>query len=454
MAVVSTWLYVHLYTHPDQDARIGLAGWGLETIIKGGWLSFWAALSGTLGMFTVKGESVWLYNITGRPVFVGPEGWLFYLGVLMCLWRVRKPEYALQLIVIAIMLVPSFITENPPSWTRSIGILPALLVVVVLPVEWLWSRLESGPLRPSYRRLVLPLYALLVLGLGVSVYWRTAYDMLVVWMNHPGTYWMSLAFYDETAEYINCSSDPAPLNFNMPVYTPWRRSNLLRPIQRRDVALRLGVNNAFVFPDSLHGLRVAFQIYEPPAQALQAAFFDPAPSYIGPRADPVGEHPLRVYSITRARLDDRLARAQEGRLFFPYTDTPINSTVEIGEWLRFLGYELLNPGAGPGGTLNALTYWRVLKRPPEMAVFLHLLGQDKQLVAQYDGFDVMVEELAPGDIVVQLHALQLPPDLPPAEYRFQMGAYERDSLQRFPLSVDTADRIVWLQPWRLGPAGH
>lgn len=455
MIVVSVWLYAYLRIHPDYDVRMGTAQLGIDLIARGDYKGFVAQISKTLGMFTVRGDANWLWNISGRPVFVGSEGWLFYLGVLLCAWRLRKPEYALQLIVMATMLVPSIFTEHPPSWTRSIGMLPALLVTTVLPVEWVWSQLENwvrkkptgAPLDVLRWRAVLPAYVVLVIVLGLSIYSRTIFDMFNVWMEHPGVYWMSYAFYYETADYINRSLDSTPLDFSMDWYVPWRKTNLQRPIQRKDVAVRWTINNALVFPEDSRGLRVAFQVLAAPAFALQETFLDlDALIYIDPRVDPQGLRPLRIFHIPRAKLDEHLVCAQSGAIFLPATNTPVDSPVKVDDLLQFLGYEIVNPNVRPGDTLLVFTYWRVLQRPPEMAIFLHLLDPNGQVVAQYDGFDVVVDDLAPGDTVVQLHTLELPNDLPNAVYSFEIGAYTREDLERMPLSVG-ADHL-WLQSWQ------
>lgn len=455
MIVISIWLYVYLAMHPEYDVRLGTARLGLDLIAGGNYQALFTQLSDTLGMFTVRGEPNWLWNISGRPVFVGPAGWLFYLGVLLCAWRVRRPEYALQLMVIATMLVPSILTEHPPSWTRSIGMLPAVLVTTVLPVEWVWSSLDKwvgreamGAMpRVSRGRMAVGLYAALVCMLGLSIYGRTAFDMFNVWMEHPGVYWMSYAFYYETADYVNRSPDSTPLDFNMDWYVPWRKTNLQRPVQRKDVALRWTINNALVFPDDPRGLRVAFQVHAAPALALQEAFLElDAPIYVDPRVDPQGLRPLRIYHVPRARLDDHLVRAQSGPVFLPGSSTPIAAAIEVGDLLQFLGYEIVNPDAQPGEGLSVFTYWRVLGRPPDIAIFLHLLHPDGHLVAQYDGFDVIVADLVPGDIVVQLHTLALPGDLSEDAYGLAVGAYTREDLKRIPLNVGTDH--LYLQTWR------
>jgi hypothetical protein len=284
--------------------------------------------------------------------------------------------------------------------------------------------------------------------LGLSVYARTASDLFTVWMNHPESYWMAYAFYDETAQYINRSPESTPLNYVMDWYVPWRKTNLKRAIQRRDVAVRWTVNNALVFPDHAGGLRVAFQVLAAPPLPLMEAFFDPgAPIYFGPRADPEGLHPLHIHHIPRSELDSHLAIAESRAVLPPGSESPVNSPPVVGDWLQFQGYEITNPEAQPGDKLLVFTYWRVLQPPPEIATFVHLLTPDGQLVTQHDGFDVVVDDLAPGDVVVQLHTLELPPDLPGAVYQLAVGAYTREDLKRIPLSTGT-DHVI-LEPWQL-----
>ena len=444
MVAVSVPLFAYLAAHPELDYHVqdlGARSWLAQGDIGG----LVKNIQDTLGMFTIRGDMNWVRNIAGRPVFVGPEGWLFYLGVVLCLSRWRKPEYVLQLIVIATMLAPNILTEDPPRWTRSIGILPGLLATTVLPIEWAWARVEEW----SKTARVWPKasYAALVVVLGISIYARTSLDMFQNWIDNPNVYWMTLAFYDGAAQYINHSPDSTPVNYVMDFYNPWRKHNIERPVERQDVALRWSVKNAFVLPDDSRGWRVAFQIFGDPARPLQETFLDlEHPIFVDARADPTGQRPLRFYSIPRTALDDHLARAGQGAIFSPETNIPIAPPLQVGDLFTFLGYEILNPNARPGDELDVLTYWRVLRRPPEIAIFLHLIDAEGKIAAQYDGLDVVFDDLAPGDTVVQLHALKLPYVPSGLPYRFEMGAYTRDNLERIPLNIST-DR-VWLQSWQ------
>lgn len=433
--IIPLWLY--LIQNAPLDFHVGdltQRSW----LMQGKWEEFLPNLRATLGMFTFHGDENWVRNIAGRPVFPGIEGWIFYFGVALCLWRWRKPEYALQLIVLAVMLAPNVLAEDPPRWTRGIGILPGLIAAAVVPVESVWARLANN----SRTRVA---YGALIAFLGISIYARTAFDMFDIWIDHPGVYWMTLAFYDGAGKYIHQSADTTPVNYVMDVHADWREHNVTRVAARTDVEMRFSVQNALVFPLDRRGLRVAFQnLAAPPADLLVPFVNLEHPVYTDTRVDPEGNHPLQIYSVPGAQIGEQMTRAKSGAVFPPGSNTRVESFL-ISDLMEFNGYQILNPAARPGQSLNVLTYWRVLRAPPDLAIFLHLLDSSGKVVAQYDGFDVVTPHLKADDIVVQLHALQLPPDLPSATYRFEIGAYMRADGKRLPL-VPGGDHL-WLQTW-------
>ncbi|MBI5031790.1 MAG: glycosyltransferase family 39 protein [Chloroflexi bacterium] len=442
-------LLAYLQMHPELDfhtqdlaTRNWLAQGSVDAMVRN--------LQATFGMFTIAGDINWVRNIPGRPVFPGVEGWLFYLGVALCVWNWRKPEYVLPLIVVATFLMPNILTEDPPRWTRSIGILPGLMLIPVLPLQAAWSQIEKwlSAKNAQLRWRASFASAILVGLLGISIFARTATDMFQVWLDSPGIYWMTLAFYDGVGRYVNSSPETTPLNYVMDFYTSWREHNIQRTIQRPNVATRYSVLSAFVFPDDARGNRIAFQIFAAPPTALLEAFLDlDHPIAIDARVDPQGQRPLHVYDVPRAKLDEHLARAKANQVFSPDTNMLITTPIQVGDALQFIGYKVVNPDTRLGTDLNVLTYWRVLRRPPSMAAFVHLVDSQQRVVAQFDGFEAVVDRLAPGDVVVQLHTLSLPSDLPTGTYRFELGAYARDDLQRMPLSTGT-DRVL-LQTWQV-----
>ncbi len=431
-------LLVFLQLHPELDFHtrdLAAQSW----LMQGNWDGLVRDVTATLGMFTFSGDLNWVRNIPGRPVFPGIEGILFYVGIVLCAWRWRKPEFVLQLIIVAVFLTPNLITQDPPRFTRSIGILPGLMVIPTLPIETGWTSIERW-FTLNWQRVT---YAALVALLGISILGRTATDMFQNWIDNPGIYWMTLAFYDSAGKYINQSPDSTPLNYVMDVYTNWRKHNIQRVIQRSDVAVRFSIWNAFVFPNDARGNRFAFQILGSPALPLLLTFLDlESPIYIDPRIEPEGRRLLHVYFVPRARLDEHLARAKNNVVVNPQTSSTVTLPLEISGVMEFEGIEILNPEAHAGDELAVLTYWQILTRPPNLAVFVHLVNS-QQIVSQFDGWGAINDDLEPGDLVVQLHTIPLPDNLPADEYRLEVGAYTRDDLQR--LMWNTGTDYVWLE---------
>ncbi|MCA1553868.1 MAG: phospholipid carrier-dependent glycosyltransferase, partial [Chloroflexi bacterium] len=93
--------------------------------------AFAANVARVLGMFFVGGDVAWIHNLSGRPVF----DWLIALGFVVGLvvWaqklRARESAVVLLLIWIAIMLLPTLLSDGAPNFSRAIGIMPALFVI-------------------------------------------------------------------------------------------------------------------------------------------------------------------------------------------------------------------------------------------------------------------------------------------------------------------------------------
>jgi hypothetical protein len=78
------------------------------------------------------------------------------------------------------------------------------------------------------------------------------------------------------------------------------------------------------------------------------------------------------------------------------------------------------------------TYWRVTDRlQPPVTVFVHLLDQDGNIVAQDDRFGAAARMLEPGDLIVQRHLVQSEAPLSPGMYQIAIGLYNPDTLDRF-----------------------
>jgi hypothetical protein len=112
----------------------------------------------------------------------------------------------------------------------------------------------------------------------------------------------------------------------------------------------------------------------------------------------------------------------------------VNTT--FGQEAILLGYDA--PETAVSGTPLPITlYWQALKPGTrDYTVFLHLLNQSGNLVAQVDGppqqdrYPTSIWDS--GEQIKDQHIMNLPADLPPGQYRLVAGLYDLESGQRLP----------------------
>ena len=101
-------------------------------------------LSNTLkvaGLFVMGGDIAITDNIALRPPLPRLEAAFLIGGLLIALWRVKRPAYALLLIWFAWMLLPSILTENTPSIRRAVGSVPPMVMLIALGIGWAFDGL-------------------------------------------------------------------------------------------------------------------------------------------------------------------------------------------------------------------------------------------------------------------------------------------------------------------------
>lgn len=148
---------------------------------------------------------------------------------------------------------------------------------------------------------------------------------------------------------------------------------------------------------------------------LQALYPAPGPTFTGERVVDGQTWRYHLYSWPESPMQPEVGAAD---------------TAVFGDTLQLLGYEAAECGAGR--PLDLLTFWRVTQATDhDLKLFVHLLDETGNLVAQHDGLDVRLAGLQPGDEFAQLHTLTLPP----GTYALHLGVYETDSLARLPVLI-------------------
>jgi 4-amino-4-deoxy-L-arabinose transferase-like glycosyltransferase len=149
-----------------------------------------------------------------------------------------------------------------------------------------------------------------------------------------------------------------------------------------------------------------------------------------------------------AKEDLGSVRVGETKLAPPKTQAPPDHPLEVAlsDRVALLGYDLSSQSVAPGETVTLTLHWQAQATPSaDYQVFVHLLGADPEPVAQGDGPPLMgdypTSVWAPGEVIIDSHAVVLPADVPLGQYRLLVGMYNLDTLVRLPRLDGTGDSI-------------
>jgi hypothetical protein len=129
-----------------------------------------------------------------------------------------------------------------------------------------------------------------------------------------------------------------------------------------------------------------------------------------------------------------------GREFaLPDPDVPLD--VLLGDQFRLLGYDADLSSVIEGRELAVTLYWLALTGTDAgYKMFVHLLDEQGQLVAQYDGhprdWTYFTYLWLPGEVVEDEYLLTWQEDLKPGTYQLQAGLYWPDTGERLPIIQD------------------
>jgi hypothetical protein len=143
----------------------------------------------------------------------------------------------------------------------------------------------------------------------------------------------------------------------------------------------------------------------------------------------------RSYALYHFDLAQRLTDAAQQA-------TP--SAVQFGDTAALLGYALQRDQQA----MTLTTYWRAGDQViTPLQMFVHVLGPDGSIVAQQDRLDVPAYGWRSGDVIAQVHRLQLP--AAEADWHTVIGLYNTASGARLPV---TANGLPAGDHWVVGQA--
>jgi hypothetical protein len=144
------------------------------------------------------------------------------------------------------------------------------------------------------------------------------------------------------------------------------------------------------------------------------------------------------YSIFVYEIDCREERMAEETAHFtpPTVRHPLEAN--LGDRVKFLGYDLDALPARPGDTLRLILYWQAMAEMDESyTVFTHLLDKDNLIRGQKDSLPVggtlPTSCWVKDEIIVDEYEIPIQPDAPPGQYVIEIGMYQLETGQRLPV---------------------
>jgi hypothetical protein len=364
-------------------------------------------------MFTFAGDPEWLYNVENRPVFDWLTGLFFYLGVIICLVRLKRIESGFALVWLIVGIAPAFVSIPAASFSHTVAALPVVYILTALGVVDLVDRLAS---RQGNKKLALSTYllvSLFVIGLGA---WLTIRDYFGTWANEYIVRFQYHAPTREVAKWLNQNPEIDTIAVGTSPY-----QLVLDPL-----ALRL---------DMPHDIPASW------FNAESALATDADDRFVLTQLQPPG-------AMVQKIIDD------QGRLQAAY---PSFEVYRFGTYPRpgpldgeFDGGRIVlrSVTGAPDRVLpsEALT-WRTawLIDPPlsqsRLKLFLHVLNDQGEVVAGDDREDFNFSTLNQANRLMQVSQVTLPPELPAGQYQVEIGWYNPDTGERLK-RADGSDRYL------------
>jgi 4-amino-4-deoxy-L-arabinose transferase-like glycosyltransferase len=207
-------LSVFLITHPTAETGRAFQTEPIRALLRGDPSQVIVTALATLKMFTFEGggDPQILYNLTGRPLFIGLGSILFYLGLIVCLIRWKRPAYAFILIWLIVTLLPNLLTAPAPFFYRAIAAQTptlALPAIGTVALGSLFNRTRrAGTPQTLFGSLVVVAVALTSLGQTAVTTWQDYFD---VWGQNREVRFQYSAAQTEIAHTLDASRDASPV---------------------------------------------------------------------------------------------------------------------------------------------------------------------------------------------------------------------------------------------------
>ena len=420
----------------------------------------WGTLRRTLGlaliMFTVSGDVNPLYNDPGRPVFDRILGPFFYLGLLVCAWRMVAPllfpprgempaapsfppaggkprrdkggtrlPYLMLFAWLPVMMIPNILSASGvPHNLRAMALVPAVYVVVAVGlvaalqgVLALAARLGID-LPSSPARFPASLFAALLLVLLVGYEGARTYRGYLAWAASAGPYYKGNEALIHAASLLNGHPEADPY-----VATYFQQHATLAVHARDYGRIRWMSRGTLVLPPLDAGPAILVYDHTNPVDPVLRARVLPAETAFHRERGPDGEIGFEAFWLDRANR--------------PVLTPQYPANVNLGNTLTYLGYDL-NAPAVSGGTADVTLYLNVDRAVDrsDLTFFVHLVDDLGFRWAEETFFDYPSAQWRPGEVILYRLQLAIAPGAPPGDYGLDVGVFSPAINARLPVLND------------------
>lgn len=432
--IVALPLIVFLAAHPNAETGRAFQTEPIRALLSGDPSQVFGPTGtaiATLKMFTFEGggDPQPLYNVSGRPLFIGLGSLLFYLGLIVCLIRIKRPAYAFILIWLVVTLLPNILTAPAPFFYRAIAAQSAVLVMPAIGTVAIGDLFhhrggENAKNKVVIGLVVVAMISLVSLGQAAVTTWHDYFD---VWGNDPEVRFQYSAAHTAIAHALDASADATPVAISGYFVEDADPIIFDQTLNRRDLSLRwFDAREALVAASNATIQRVAVPSFTPLDDQLKSRF-------IG-NAEPITwTKDFKLYAFDADRF----------RAAIDTWNNCANCPVMFNDEIALIGLDHPASIAAPDGPLTILSAWRVLRegQPSSTAIFIHLLDANGQFAAQDANLlGVPRHTWQPGDEFVQVHRIPIK-DLPPGMYALEIGIYTRNGEIRW-LASDRSGQAI------------
>jgi hypothetical protein len=388
------------------------------------------------------------FNLPGRPILDLATGPLAILGLIELARRPQRRAAGLLLLGLAATAwLPSFLSADPPNFSRAAGLIIPLALVLGAGADWLarglgsWLRRGRQPARWSRAAGLAPLLLLLWAG------GATFHDFDQIWAQSTGLYLGFEQHINSAADFVRDHTPPDEAVF----FSPFSAAHPDVQYRRADLAPRtvagFASGECLVVPDR-PTVFVSLTPYEPDFARQLSQFAAVTVLHTEPAAN--GGNVRYTILSARPHLD----------LLEP-AGIP---TARLGNQFEVLELLPALTRARPGATITVTLGIRALQ-PVQFApsLFVHLYGdptpyQGGPLWAQADSelcTSYPANLWRTNETIIQAFSLKLPASLPRGTYTLAVDIYAYPNGARLPVTTPIGGprnyfsmQALRIAPWR------